>query len=255
MTGTGNARQLLTTSGKMILDILFPAQCARCHDPVDTTGNLCARCWQDTTFISAPYCPCCGYPFDYEVSADMLCGSCLASPPPFTKGRSVLKYDDFSRDMILAFKHADRTDQTPVFANWMARTASDILADDVLIAPVPLHPRRLIKRRFNQSALLANAIAAVSQKAAIPDLLLRTRATPSQGGKSFRGRFRNVKGAFSINPRWKDKIQGEHILLIDDVYTTGATVSACARCLLRHGAAEISVLTLCRVVRPTEMSI
>lgn len=238
-----------------MLDLLFPAQCARCADVIDQPGNLCAKCWQETTFISPPFCAQCGHPFEYEVGADMLCGRCLASPPSFTAGRSVFKYDDNSKDMILSFKHADRTDQAPIFAKWMARTAADILTEDILIVPVPLHSRRLIKRRYNQAALLALSIGQISGNKVIPDLLVRKRATASQGSKSYKGRFNNVKGAFTLNPRWEGKIRDEHIVLIDDVYTTGATVSACSDCLLKHGAVQISVLTLCRVVRPTILSI
>jgi len=255
MGTVSKTKKLLSKNGKIILDIVFPAQCAGCNDAVDTPGSLCALCWPKMTFISPPFCARCGHPFDYEVSSEMLCGNCLAAPPPFNRSRSVLKYDDNSRDMILAFKHADRTDKTPVFAKWMARSARDILKDDPIIIPVPLHPKRLIKRRYNQSALLAKAIGKMSRTRVIPDLLVRTRQTNSQGGKSIKGRYRNVQGAFSIHPRWESRIVGEHILLIDDVFTTGATVSACSDCLLRHGARQIDILTLCRVVRPAIMSI
>ncbi len=185
----------------------------------------------------------------------MICGSCLADPPPFSQGRSVLRYDDASKDMILSFKHADRTDQAPVFAAWMVRAAGDLLDQNPIITPVPLHPRRLLKRRFNQSALLAGAIARQSGTRLMQDLLVRRRPTPSQGNKSVKGRFRNVKGAFAVHPRWQKIIRDEHVLLIDDVYTTGATVSACADCLLKAGVREVSVLTLCRVVRPARLSI
>ncbi|MEP3247098.1 MAG: ComF family protein [Sneathiella sp.] len=250
-----SVKHIASRSGGAALDLLFPAQCARCREPVGAAGSLCANCWPDVTFISAPFCEQCGYPFEYEVGTGMTCGNCLADPPPFTQGRSVLKYDAESRDMILSFKHADRTDQAPVFANWMVRTAGDILSEDVLITPVPLHSRRLIKRRFNQSALLAGAIAKITNKRLIQDLLIRKRATPSQGSKSFKGRFRNVKGAFSVNTRWLTKVKGEHVILVDDVYTTGATVAACSQCLLKAGAREVSVLTLCRVVRPARLSI
>ncbi len=250
-----NISKRLVDFGQFSLNLLFPSHCTKCNEPVDMQGSLCSDCWQEITFISSPCCVQCGYPFEYEVSPEMTCASCLASPPPFAKGRSVLKYDEYSRDMVLSFKHADRTDQAPVFAKWMLRSASDLLESDVLITPVPLHNHRLIKRRYNQSALLANSLANLAQKKAAVDLLIRNRSTPSQGSKSYKGRFRNVQGAFSISPRWKEKIKGEHILLIDDVYTTGATVSACSECLLKYGAAEVCVLTLCRVVRPALLSI
>lgn len=255
MNASAKTKNLLSKGSQILLNIFFPALCAGCNEPVDTPGSLCADCWPKMTFIGPPFCAQCGHPFDYEISAEMLCGNCLAHPPSFNRSRSVLKYDDFSKGMVLAFKHADRTDKTPVFAKWMTRSAGDILSSKVLVVPVPLHPTRLLKRRYNQSALLAQSIGKISNSRVIPDLLLRTRATPSQGGKSPTGRVRNVQGAFKIHPRWKQKIKGEHILLIDDVYTTGATVSACSACLLKNGAAQVDVLTLCRVVRPAILPI
>lgn len=248
-------RNWFTASSKLLLDTLFPALCPCCNEPVDEPGSLCAPCWGQTNFISPPYCFQCGYPFEYEISGDMLCGNCIASPPPFTRGISVFQYDDASRHMVLAFKHADRTDRAPAFANWMSRAATDILGDDVIIAPVPLHPKRLRSRRYNQSALLAQNIAKIKGHRVAPDLLTRGRDTASQGGKSPKARFRNVKGAFSIHPKWQNLIDGEHILLIDDVFTTGATLSECAACLLQEGANQVDILTLCRVVRPATMSI
>jgi ComF family protein len=248
-------QKVIATLGKGTLDILFPAQCARCSEPVDTASSLCAGCWPDITFISAPYCVQCGYPFDYNVGETPLCGSCIAKPPPFSSGRSVLKYDEASRDMVLSFKHADRTDQTPAFAQWMVRSAPDLMAAPCLIVPVPLHPNRLLKRRYNQSALLANQIGRLTNQPVAPTLLLRKKATPSQGSKTFNGRWLNVKGAFAVRPTLQEKLIGQRILLIDDVYTTGATLSACADCLLNAGAAQVDILTLCRVVRPANLSI
>ncbi|MBL4667277.1 MAG: ComF family protein, partial [Sneathiella sp.] len=185
----------------------------------------------------------------------MLCGNCIAAPPPFTRGISVFQYDDVSRHMVLTFKHADRTDRAPAFANWMSRAAADILKENVLIAPVPIHRRRLRARRYNQAALLAHYIATAAGHRMVPDLLNRARDTSSQGGKSPKARFKNVKGAFSLNQKWQDRIANEHVLLIDDVFTTGATLSECANCLLQNGARQVDVLTLCRVVRPASMSI
>ncbi|OUR76515.1 hypothetical protein A9Q83_14185 [Alphaproteobacteria bacterium 46_93_T64] len=248
-------KKWLGAGSKILLDTIFPALCPRCNEAVDEPGSLCADCWGQANFISPPTCFHCGYPFEYEVADDMLCGNCISNPPPFTRGLSVLHYDDVSRDMILAFKHADRTDRVPAFANWMSRTAAEILKDDVLIAPVPLHRKRLLKRRYNQSALLAQSIGNKTNRRVAVDLLLRSKDTSSQGGKNLKARFKNIRGAFSVNPVWQDTIKGEHILLIDDVYTTGATVSACASCLLRAGVRQIDILTLCRVVRPVSMSI
>jgi ComF family protein len=238
-----------------LLDLLFPAQCARCQEFVDMPGSLCAACWPEVSFISPPYCCRCGYPFEFAVGEHMLCGNCSADPPPFARARSVLRYDEQSRHMILAFKHADRTEKAPAFAKWMHGAATELLQGEVLIVPVPLHRRRLLFRRYNQAALLAQKIAEYSGNRHIPDLLQRRRFTLSQGGKSLKGRFRNVEGAFKVTKRWQKTVCDAHILLVDDVYTTGATVRACTQPLLQCGARQVDILTLCRVVRASGLSI
>lgn len=185
----------------------------------------------------------------------MKCGACMANPPPYSKARSVFRYDDHSKDLILSFKHADRTDLAPAYASWMARATSELISEETLLVPVPLHPQRLLKRRFNQSAMLARSLGRKIQKPVSTDLLQRVKATSSQGSKSFKGRFKNVQGAFQISPGEKDRLSSKHILLIDDVFTTGATVEACSRALLKAGAQRVNVLTLCRVVRPSNLNI
>lgn len=181
----------------------------------------------------------------------LVCGACLARPPQFDRCRSVFAYDDASRSLVLGFKHGDRTDCAPAFAQWLARAGAALLAEpDVIIAPVPLHRWRLLKRRYNQSAMLALALGRLTGRLAIPDLLIRRRATPSQGGLTAKGRARNVQGAFAIHPRWAGHVKEARILLIDDVFTTGATVGECARTLRRASARAVDVLTLSRVVKP-----
>ena len=185
----------------------------------------------------------------------MKCGVCMANPPPYNKARSVFRYDEYSRDLILSFKHADRTDLAPAFANWMARIAPELMTEKTLLVPVPLHSHRLLKRRFNQSAMLARSLGKKTGKPVCTDLLQRIKATPSQGSKSFKGRYKNVEGAFRVDPRQAEAVRSKHILLIDDVFTTGATVEACSRTLLKAGAERVDVLTLCRVVRPSNLNI
>jgi ComF family protein len=180
-----------------------------------------------------------------------VCGACEAEQPAFDRARSVLVYDSASRGPLLAFKHADRTDAAPTFARLMVRAAAELLPETDLIVPVPLHRRRLLARRFNQSALLAQAIGREASIDAVPDLLVRSRHTPSQGGLSASARRRNVAGAFSLRKGSAEKVDGARMLVVDDVYTTGATVSACAAVLRRAGAVSVDILTLARVVRPT----
>tara|TARA_R100000005_G_scaffold96706_1_gene86408 strand:+ start:2359 stop:3120 length:762 start_codon:yes stop_codon:yes gene_type:complete len=243
------ATHLLRQFRKAVLDVAFPPGCIKCGEMIDASGHLCADCWSDITYISAPFCDICGYPFEYDVGKGAVCGACIKRPPPYSRARSVFKYDEASRDMILGYKHSDQTDRAPAFAGWMIRAGISLIRECDIICPVPLHRRRLISRRFNQSALLALEIAKRTGKTAVPDLVLRQRPTRSQGGLNASARFRNVRGAFLVNPSRQQMITDKSILLIDDVLTTGATVSACAKALLKAGAADVSVLTISRVVR------
>jgi ComF family protein len=231
--------------------LILPRRCLACGTPVVGEGALCAECWPAVRFLGPPLCAACGFPFEFDPGAGALCGSCAAELPPFERARSVFVYDAASRGPLLAFKHADRTDAAPTFARLMASAAADLLPDADMIVPVPLHRRRLLARRFNQSALLAQALGREAAIEAVPDLLVRTRHTPSQGGLSGSARRRNVTGAFAVRKGMADRIRGARVLMVDDVYTTGATVGACTAVLLRAGALAVDVITLARVVRPS----
>lgn len=178
-----------------------------------------------------------------------LCGACTAERPLYDRARSALTYDDASRDLILRFKHADRIDGAATFASWMARAGAELVSAADIIAPVPLHRWRLVRRRYNQAAILANTIGRARGKLVIPDLLVRRKATESQGHLGRSQRRRNVAGAFALHPQRAQVATGARILLIDDVLTTGATAEACARALRNAGASAVDLLVLARVVR------
>lgn len=250
INGALHGAATLRALARRLLDAILPPHCLKCRVPVGEPGSLCADCWNAVTFIAEPVCAACGLPFEVPAGRDALCGGCLRRRPVFERARAALAYDDASRDMILAFKHADRTEAAPAFARWMARAGRDLTARADMVAPVPLHWRRFWRRRYNQSALLARALGGQAGIAVVPDLLVRARSTPSQGGLGRAARARNVRGAFRLNGRMAARVRGARVLLVDDVYTTGATVEACARVLLRAGAAAVDVLTLARVVRP-----
>lgn len=237
--------------GESAAGLLLPRRCLACGIPVEGKGALCASCWPNIQFLSPPICNSCGYPFDYDPGQGVLCGACTARLPTYDRARAVFVYDDASRGPLLAFKHADRTDAAPGFARLMIQAAGDLLPDAELIVPVPLHRWRLVSRRYNQSALLAQALAVETGLRAVPDLLVRTRHTPTQGGLNGAARRRNVQGAFAVRPAYTDLVSGARVLLIDDVLTTGATVETCSNTLLRAGARAVDILTLARVVRPT----
>jgi len=239
----------LKAAGRRLLDVLLPPHCLKCRVIVDEPGSLCAACWGQITFLGSPACAVCGLPFEFSAGDGALCAACIRCRPVYQRARAVLAYDDASRDLILGFKHADRTEAAPAFGRWLARTGSELIAEADLVTPVPLHWTRFWKRRYNQSALLARALAKQAGLPVIPDLLIRHRRTPSQGGLGAGGRVRNVRGAFRLNPRFAERARGARLLLVDDVYTTGATAEACARVLLRAGVGSVDVITLSRVVR------
>jgi ComF family protein len=152
--------------------------------------------------------------------------------------------------MILQLKHGDRLDLARPLGDWMARAAAPILAPGIIVAPIPLHWFRLLRRRANQSALLSARVARVAGLDHIPDLLQRTRATPTQDGKGRDARFRNLSDAIRTHPRRITRAVGRHVLLVDDVMTSGATLAAAADALKGAGVAEVSVLVLARVTHP-----
>jgi ComF family protein len=233
-----------------LLDAILPPLCLACREIVATPGALCPECWRGLSFIASPHCARCGVPFADDRGSQTHCIDCLTRPPRFRRARAAIVYDNRSRRLVLPFKHGDRTDMAPACAAWMARAGAELVAEADLVAPVPLHWRRLFTRRYNQAALLARTVAREAETMMAPDLLRRTSWTASQAGLRAKERRRNVRHAFDVHPRWRAIVRDRTVLLVDDVLTTGATVDACVSELLRAGARHVDVLTLARVVRP-----
>jgi ComF family protein len=234
---------------RTMLDAVLPPRCLKCGEILSTGQGLCPDCWRKLTWLGAPCCACCGQPFAFDAGPDALCGACLQRRPAYDRARAVLRYDDESRDLVIGLKHADRTESVPALAGWMARAGSALLESTELIVPVPLHWTRLATRRFNQAALLAQAIGRAAALPVLPQALSRRRATRSQGHLGRLARFRNVKGAIVLAKGHAAAITDRRILLIDDVITTGATVEAAAKALISAGARNVDVLALAKVVR------
>jgi len=239
----------LRATGRLALDAVLPPRCIACGDIVGAGTALCGACWPGLELIAAPQCARCGLPFAFDQGPDALCGGCAANPPAFDRARQALRYNDLSARLIVGFKRADRSHLLPAFAAWLQRAAGPMLEEADMICCVPLHRSRLLARRFNQSALMATALGRLGGRPVAVDLLERRRATPSQGGLSRNQRFDNLRGAIGVRPHRAALCDGRRILLVDDVYTTGATVEACARALRRGGAAAVDVVTLARVLR------
>jgi len=232
-----------------ILDFLLPPRCIMTGEAVDVQGMLAPSYWQKLNFIDAPFCDSCGYAFDFsESTAKAFCPKCMEHAPVYDRARACLRYDGASRDLILRFKHADGMHVAPSMIDFMVTTMRrDGLDDADIVIPVPLHRFRLWRRRYNQAAILASGIGRKAGIRHIPDMLVRTRHTPSQGHKRAGERAKNVRAAFALRPRYADIIMGKKILLVDDVYTTGATVNECATVLKNAGATDVLVLTFARV--------
>ena len=242
---TGVVQSVLTQA----LDTVLPPRCVVNGEIVEVQGMISPQAWSELDFIGDPMCASCGFPFDFEVEEGSLCAGCLEHPPPYEKARSALTYNDISRDIILGFKHADKTHLVKAFVPWLRRAGQEMLQEADMIVPVPLHRRRLLARRYNQAALIAKALAKEQGLQCEVDLLERVKATPSQGHLRIKERYKNVRRAFALNPKAKVDVKGKTVLLIDDVYTTGATVKECTKVLLKAGASKVYVLALARVVR------
>lgn len=230
-------------------NLALPGRCPACDAQVATTGRFCAICFREASLVSEPFCRRCGIPFD-DGPARSICEACYAHPPSFGRARAVLAYDDLARRLILPLKYSGRSEVARAFASQMVRTGHSTFLRADLLVPVPMHTRRLRRRRYNQAALLALALSHLTSVPAVPDALIRTRSTAPLKTLSARSRRAEVSGAFRIRPRRKEIVDGARIVLVDDVMTSGATVNACTDALMMAGAACVDVVALARAVRP-----
>lgn len=232
------------------LNIVLPKQCLLCGELVESRGGLCGPCWRDTPFILGLCCDLCGVPLPGEdPGRPVHCDDCRERQRPWTKGRAVMIYDGGARRLVLGLKHGDRLDLAPFLGEWMSIRAASLVDENTVLAPVPLHRWRLLRRRYNQAAALAQAMAQRLDADYIPDLLLRNRATRALENVGPDERYARLDGAITAHPARAHHIAGKTVLLVDDVMTSGATLEACAHACLDAGAAQTRVIALARAAR------
>lgn len=238
----------LLTPLRSLADLALPPRCAGCGTITRADHRFCADCFSSLRFLGEPWCAGCNLPFVFDRGPGARCADCLADPPRHAGIRAAVAYGDVARRLVLRLKYGGRTANAMTAAHHMLRLMP---ADADLLVPVPLHRWRLWSRGFNQAALIAAGIARLGGVATDPALLRRTRATPLLRGLGARARREAVRGVFGLAPGAGERLRGRHVVLIDDVYTSGATAAACTRALLKGGAARVTILCWARVLDET----
>ncbi|WP_372353268.1 ComF family protein [Pararhizobium sp. YC-54] len=230
------------------VDAVYPPVCAGCGRMTGQHRGVCPACWSTLRLIERPYCEVLGLPFSHDLGAGILSADAIANPPVFERLRSVAIHDGIAKSLVHGLKYRDRTDLAVMMAKWMIRASDGHVRACDAVVPVPLHAFRLWNRKFNQSAELARVIARMSARPYLPSALIRIKRTARQVGLGASQRQDNVRGAFQVTEAGKAALFGKRIVLVDDVYTTGATVSAATRALKKAGAADVTVLTFARAM-------
>ncbi|MFV0623536.1 double zinc ribbon domain-containing protein [Sphingomonas sp. ac-8] len=225
--------------------LALPPRCPACGQVTEADHRFCPSCWAGLRFLGPPWCARCALPFDHDRGEDACCAACLEAPPRHAGARAAVAYGAVARDVALKLKYGGRLAAAETMARLMLR---QLPPDADLLVPVPLHRRRLWTRGYNQAVLIARALSAVSGVRADAHVLVRTRATPPLRGLGRRARAKALAGAFAVPPTMRPRLNGRKVVLVDDVYTSGATADGCARRLIAAGAAAVTVLCWARVL-------
>lgn len=231
-----------------LIGIVYPPTCIACQAAAGAAQALCPACWRGIGFIERPYCERLGTPFPVDLGAGLLSPAAIADPPVFARARAVCRFDGTARELVHRLKYGDRVELSLTLGRMMAQAGRELAAEADLILPVPLHRTRLWRRRFNQAAALARTVSRETGLPLVTTALARIRRTRQQVGLTRAQRADNLQGAFQVSAAARGLVEGRRVLLIDDVLTTGATVNAASRALLRAGASAVDVLTFARVV-------
>lgn len=241
-------RLSLRTGLRGLIGIVYPPTCIACQAATGEAQALCPACWRGIGFIERPYCERLGTPFPVDLGAGLLSPAAIADPPVFARARAVCRFDGTARELVHRLKYGDRVELSLTLGRMMAQAGRELVADADIVLPVPLHRTRLWRRRFNQAAALARAVSRETGLPLATTALTRIRRTRQQVGLTRAQRAENLQGAFHVSATMRSLVEGRRILLVDDVLTTGATVNAAARALLRAHASAVDVLTFARVV-------
>jgi ComF family protein len=240
----------LRGAARAAFDFALPPRCPACGIVTADPHRFCLACWQGLHFLGEPCCARCGLPFEHETGDLAECGRCLAEPPRFDRLRAAVAYGDIARRVALKLKYSGRPGVAETLARLMQRhlEAGEGESAPPLLVPVPLHRWRIWQRGYNQSALIARVLSRRTGLPLAADLLRRTKATPPLRGLGRRERALAVRAAFAVDALDAPKLRGRRIVLVDDVFTSGATAAACARALKQAGAARVEVLCWARVI-------
>lgn len=239
---------ILSVLATAVVDFALPPRCPSCGTITAGNYRFCLECWEKIDFLGPPCCESCGLPFAFEQPEESRCGACLADPPAHDRSRAAIAYGEVARKVALKLKYGRKTGLARLVAAHMERHVPVEGRDRMILVPVPLHRWRLWWRGFNQSALIAGAL---SRSLGIPvelEILKRVKRTPPLRGMNPRERSKTLSGAFALDKADRLRVAGRTVLLIDDVYTSGATANGCARVLKRAGADSVQLLCWARVI-------
>lgn len=230
------------------LDFVLPLRCPGCGVITPEGGTFCSSCWQQMRFLGPPWCSACALPFAYDQPEGARCADCLAKPPRHDGIRAAVVYDDISRQVVLKLKYGGKIGMAKMIAAQLLRHLPDDRSR-LIVTPVPLHWTRLWSRSFNQSVLIGAELARLANLPFVPDMLVRTKRTPSLRGLAAKARRKTVGSAFTLNPRWRGRVDSVRIILVDDVLTTGATSDGCVKVLKKAGADWVQLFCWARALR------
>lgn len=232
-----------------VVETLYPSACLSCGVPVDVQAGLCAQCWLSCHFIAGLVCDTCGKPLIGQSQEDEICDDCLESPRSWRAARGVFLYEERARNLVWGLKYSDRSEVASTAGPWLLRAITPILPENPLIVAVPLHWTRILKRKYNQSELLARALAKSGNFELAPELLKRVKRTPELAGLRKDARENALRGAIEVKSSQRKRVEGRHIILVDDVMTTGATLDTAAKACHAQNAASVRAVFLARAAK------